>query len=177
MLGFNLILYPRLSYLLIALQFTKVLDDADMEAAARSITSGALLGSGQICMSTERVVVQRGAAPTLVPALQKYFSQSRAGDIHSDPETKITPLINEGAAESVLGLIQEAKVAGAELLLGDLTRDGAVVQPHILNGIKPGMRVFDRESFGPRKRNQLSHSLKKPLFIPCSSCLKWSESL
>ncbi|KAL5476695.1 hypothetical protein ACEPAI_2881 [Sanghuangporus weigelae] len=126
-----------------------VLDDADTEAAARSITYGALLGSGQICMSTERVIVQRGAASALLPALQKYFASIRAGDINSDSSARISSLINEGAAESVLNLMKEAKEAGAEVLLGDLKRDGAVVQPHVLSGIKPGMRAFDRESFGP----------------------------
>ena len=137
--------------MILCLEFVKVLDDADTDAAARSITYGTLRGSGQICMSTERVIVQRGAAATLVPALQKYFASIRAGDTNSDSSAKISSLINEGAAEGVLSLIKEAKDAGAEVILGDLKRDGAILQPHILNGIKPGMRAFDRESFGPRE--------------------------
>ena len=100
-------------------------------------------------MSTERVVVQRGAAATLVPALQREFEKLRAGDIEGDSNAKLPALINENAAENVLSLLREAKEAGAEVLVGDLTKEGAVLQPHIISDIKPGMRAFDRESFGP----------------------------
>ncbi|KAL5498738.1 hypothetical protein ACEPAH_2093 [Sanghuangporus vaninii] len=126
-----------------------VLDDADVDLAARSITFGCLLGSGQVCMSTERVIVQRSVASTLIPALQKHFASIRAGNIHTDPSTKISPLINDGAAESVLTLLSDAQKEGAEVIVGDLKRDGAVLQPHVLSGIRPGMKAFDRESFGP----------------------------
>lgn len=131
------------------LTLLKVLDDADIEAAARAIASGCLIGSGQVCMSTERVIVQRGAAGALVPALQKHFNSIRAGNIHADSKAKISSLINEGAAEGVLNLLRDAQKEGAQIIAGDLKRDGAVLQPHILSGIKPGMRAFDRESFGP----------------------------
>ncbi|EJD05454.1 aldehyde dehydrogenase [Fomitiporia mediterranea MF3/22] len=128
-----------------------VLEDADIEAAARCIADGALANSGQVCMSTERVIVQRGAVSSLLPALQKHFQRIRAGDTYaqSGGGARIPPLINEGSAESVLNLLREAQGEGAEILVGDLKRDGAVLNPHIVSGIRPGMRAFDRESFGP----------------------------
>jgi len=63
--------------------------------------------------------------------------------------TKLGPLFTEGSAENVVAMIAEAQAAGAEVLLGDLARRGAVIQPHLVKGVKPGMRLWERESFGP----------------------------
>lgn len=126
-----------------------MLDDADIPRAARAITSSALLHSGQICMSTERVIVQKGAADTLVTQLSILFKQIKAGDPRADANAAIGALFTERSAENVIAMIKEAVDAGAELLVGDLTREGAVVQPHIVAGVKPGMRLWERESFGP----------------------------
>lgn len=123
----------------------QVLEDADIARAAKAITSSALLHSGQICMSTERVIVQQKVAPTLASALVAEFSKLRSGG----PEANISVLFTDGSAESVISLLREAKEQGAEFLLGDATRDGAVVQPHIVSKVKPGMKLWDRESFGP----------------------------
>lgn len=58
-------------------------------------------------------------------------------------------MLNEAIAENVVEMMREAKAEGAEVLTGDLAREGAVVQPHILLGVKPGMRAWNQESFGP----------------------------
>ncbi|KAH9848740.1 aldehyde dehydrogenase [Lenzites betulinus] len=126
-----------------------VLDDADIPRAARAITSSALLHSGQICMSTERVIAQKGAADTLVTQLLTLFKQIKAGDPRADANVAIGALFTERSAENVIAMIKQAVDAGAELLVGDLAREGAVVQPHIVAGVKPGMRLWERESFGP----------------------------
>ncbi|KAI0628648.1 aldehyde dehydrogenase [Trametes polyzona] len=126
-----------------------VLDDADVPRAARAITSSALLHGGQICMSTERVIVQAGAAEALVGELTSLFSQTKAGDPQADASVAYGALFTESSAENVLGMIREAVAEGARVLLGDAKREGNVVQPHIVTGVKPGMRLWDRESFGP----------------------------
>ncbi|KAI0794096.1 aldehyde dehydrogenase [Fomes fomentarius] len=126
-----------------------VLADADIPRAARAITSAALLNSGQICMSTERVIVQQGAAPSLLQELTALFKQATAGDIDTDPSAVLGALFTEGSAENVVNMIKEAVASGATLVLGDVGRKGAVVQPHILTNVRPGMRLWDRESFGP----------------------------
>jgi len=123
-----------------------VLNDASITDAANTIVFGAMLHSGQICMSTERVIVQSGAAEPLIAQMQSLCQSLTAGD----PKTsKIGPLFTQGSAENVVGMISEARKAGAEVLLGDVVRDGAVVRPHIVKGVKPGMRLWERESFGP----------------------------
>ncbi|OJT02400.1 Vanillin dehydrogenase [Trametes pubescens] len=126
-----------------------VLDDADIPRAARAITSSAVLHGGQICMSTERVIIQKGAADALIAELTALFKQVIAGDPQSDPTVAFGALFTEGSAENVLKMIKEAVDAGAKLLVGDLTRNGAVVQPHIVADVKSGMRLWQRESFGP----------------------------
>ncbi|KAI0919057.1 hypothetical protein AcW1_003468 [Taiwanofungus camphoratus] len=122
-----------------------VLEDSDIAHAARAITSSALVHSGQICMSTERVIVQRKVAPALTSALTMHFSKMKAGG----PEKTLSALFTQTSAENLVSMLNEAIQLGAKLLLGDGKNEGAVVQPHIVTGVKPGMRLWERESFGP----------------------------
>ncbi|KZT69478.1 aldehyde dehydrogenase [Daedalea quercina L-15889] len=122
-----------------------VLEDADLESAAKAITIGTLLNSGQICMSTERVIVQRSVAAQLSAAIQQQFSGLKAGG----PGHPLGPLFSEASAERIVGLIRDAKAAGAEILLGDATREGAVVQPHIITKVTRDMQLWHDETFGP----------------------------
>jgi acyl-CoA reductase-like NAD-dependent aldehyde dehydrogenase len=127
-----------------------VLNDASIPDAAQGIVWGAMLHSGQICMSTERVIVQRGAADALIAQIKTLSESLTVGDLQADSQNaKLGPLFSEASAENVISMITEARAAGAEVLLGDLSRQGAVVRPHLIAGVKPGMRLWERESFGP----------------------------
>lgn len=126
----------------------KVLNDATLDAAARAIVSGAMTYSGQMCVSTERVIVQRQVSEELISKIKSYASKLKAEDPFKDG-TKIGCVFNQGAAKNIINMIQSAVNDGAELLLGDLKADGAFVQPHIVLGTKPGSTLWDRESFGP----------------------------
>lgn len=125
-----------------------VLNDAKIDVAARGIIAGALLHSGQLCLSTERVIVQREVSTKLIECLKAVASKLKAGDVNST-DARLGPLFNENAAKEVVSMIKEAVDGGAQLLLGDLKHVGAFVQPHIVLGTKPGTRLWDRESFGP----------------------------
>lgn len=105
-------------------------------------------------MSTERVIIQRGVYQAIISAVTAYCQKLKAGDPTTDSTAKLSALFSEGSAENVLNMVREAKEAGAELLLGDLKRQGSVVQPHLLTSVKPGMRVWDKETFGPGTRNR-----------------------
>lgn len=96
-------------------------------------------------MSTERIIVQRGVAHALMSALVDHFKGLRAGG----PEEPLSALISEASAENVMTMLHEAKEAGASILVGDMERRGAVVQPHLIANVKPGMRLWEQESFGP----------------------------
>lgn len=100
-------------------------------------------------MSTERVIVQKGAADALTAAIKDLCSNISAGDPSADKKSLLSALFTEGSAENVLKLVKSAQADGAEIILGDLTRDKTVVQPHVIKGVKPGMQLWGTESFGP----------------------------
>ncbi|EIN08994.1 aldehyde dehydrogenase [Punctularia strigosozonata HHB-11173 SS5] len=126
-----------------------VLKDANLEEAARAIIFGSMFNSGQICMSTERVIVQKPVAKPLLEAITNVAAKLKAGDPSSDASAKLSALFDAGSAQNIVNMISEAKAEGATVLLGDAKNVGAVVQPHVVTGVKPGMRLWDRESFGP----------------------------
>ncbi|KAI0331638.1 aldehyde dehydrogenase [Cubamyces sp. BRFM 1775] len=126
-----------------------VLDDADVPRAARAITSSALLQSGQTCMSTERIIVQRGAAGRLVEELAGFFGHIKAGNPDQDKSVHIGAMFNPGLAKNAIDMVKEAVSQGAKVLVGDLRHEGAVMQPHLLLEVKPGMRIWERETFAP----------------------------
>ena len=144
-------LLPPLFLLFTDLSFvsSQILDDADLPRAARAVASSTLLNSGQICMSTERVIIQRGAAEAFVEQLTGIFKQVKAGDFQNDSSAMIGALFSEASAENVVSLLKEAVDAGAKVAVGDMQRQGTIVQPHVVLDVKPGMRLWDRESFGP----------------------------
>ncbi|ESK92591.1 vanillin dehydrogenase [Moniliophthora roreri MCA 2997] len=121
-----------------------VLNDAPVKEAAKHILAGAMLHSGQICMSTERVIAQSGVAEELFAEICSLANKLKS-------EQKLGALFSQDHAESVLGLVREAQKEGAQVLVGDVTRSGAVVNPHVLLVEKPNrkMRFWERESFGP----------------------------
>lgn len=124
-----------------------VLADADIEQASRAIVYGALLFSGQICMSTERVIVQRPVFEPLVAAIKRHIDTLTVGD---PEQSHLSSLFTGGSADNVLAMLKEAKEAGAEVLLGDMKKSGpALLKPHVVTGVKTDTRLWQRETFGP----------------------------
>lgn len=130
------------------LSYRQILEDANIEDAARSLIYGGLLNSGQICMSTERIIVLRPVLERLITALQKHIANLNIGDPF-DPSNHLSALFTEGSAENVVRLLRDAQEKGAEVIVGDVGREGAVVRPHLVVGVRPGMQLWERESFGP----------------------------
>jgi len=124
-----------------------VLGDADLDAAAAAASFGAFLNSGQICMSTERIVVERSAAAALGEKLARRAADLVVGDPR-DHGTMIGPVVNDAARERILALIEDARSQGAEVLAGG-EADGNVIRPTVLAGVTSGMRIYGEESFGP----------------------------
>jgi acyl-CoA reductase-like NAD-dependent aldehyde dehydrogenase len=124
-----------------------VLEDADLDAAAAAANFGAFMHQGQICMSTERIVVDRRVADEFSQKLAERASRLKVGDPR-DPSTQIGPLINAGALDRVSELVEDAVEKGAQLLTGG-EADGLVYQPTVLRGVTPEMRIYSEESFGP----------------------------
>jgi acyl-CoA reductase-like NAD-dependent aldehyde dehydrogenase len=125
-----------------------VLDDADLEYAVNAVAFAAYLNSGQICMSADRVLVHRAVADEFTALLAEKAKHLPGGD-PSDPSVVIGPLINADAARRVAGLVAEASAAGARVLAGGGTPDGAHYPATVLAGVTPDMRVHTEEIFGP----------------------------
>src|SRR4051795_3926614 len=124
-----------------------VLPDADLDEAVNAAGFGAFMNSGQICMSTERVVIDRSIADDFGEKLAAKASGLPTGDPR-DEGTAIGPVINPGAVERIRGLLEDAKAKGAKVLAGGEI-EGSVVQPTVLAGVTPEMKIYYEESFGP----------------------------
>jgi len=124
-----------------------VLDDADLDAAVDGIAFGAFFNQGQICMSTERVIVDRKIADALIDKLAAKARTLRAGD-PTDATAQLGAMVSVDAAKRVQALVEDARAHGAALPVG-LHMDGAIVQPAIVDGVTPAMRLYNEESFGP----------------------------
>ncbi|MBB3397086.1 MULTISPECIES: aldehyde dehydrogenase [unclassified Rhizobium] len=124
-----------------------VLDDADIEQAVAAAAFGAYMNQGQICMSTERIVVDDKIADTFVEALAAKVKTLKAGD----PRKANTPLgsvVDSRAAQRIDALVRDAVSKGA-VLAGGGDVNGTIVDATLLDRVTPAMRIYAEESFGP----------------------------
>ncbi|MCQ8782688.1 aldehyde dehydrogenase [Mangrovibrevibacter kandeliae] len=125
-----------------------VLDDADIDAAVNAAAFGAFANQGQICMSTERLIVDARVADAFVEKLSAKAKALPSGNPRG--HVVLGALVDEGAAARMDELIADATQKGAKLVAGG-TRDGAIVPATLLDGVSPQMRIYAEESFGPVK--------------------------
>jgi vanillin dehydrogenase len=124
-----------------------VLDDADIEEAVKAAAFGAFFNQGQVCISTERIIVDQAVADEFLDGFAQKVSTLRAGD----PRTGNFPLgmmISREAAVRIKGLVEDAISKGATLV-SDFELDDIIVQPVLLDGVTSAMRIYHEESFGP----------------------------
>jgi vanillin dehydrogenase len=124
-----------------------VLADADLDRAVTAATFGSFMHQGQICMSTERIVIDRSVAAEFAERLAERASSLRVGDPRG-PDTQIGPLVNEAAVKRVAEHVEDAVSKGAKLVAGG-EANGRFFPPTVLMGVTPEMRVYSEESFGP----------------------------
>lgn len=124
-----------------------VLDDADLDAAVEAAAFGAYFNQGQICMSTERLVVDAKVADAFVDKLASKVASLRAGD-PQDSASVLGSLIDGSAGQRIKALIDDALAKGARLVTGGQL-DGSIMQATLLDGVTRDMRLYHEESFGP----------------------------
>ena len=124
-----------------------VLADADLDRAVAAATFGSFMNQGQICMSTERIVIDRSVAEEFAERLAERASSLRVGDPR-EPDTQIGPLVNEAAVKRVAEHVEDAVSKGAKLVTGGEAH-GRFFPPTVLMDVSPEMRVYSEESFGP----------------------------
>jgi benzaldehyde dehydrogenase (NAD) len=124
-----------------------VMEDADLEVAASNAAWGAWLHQGQICMATGLILAPASKAEKLTEILTTKAHHLPVGD-PSKEECALGPLIAEGEAKRIEGIVQDAVAKGATLHVGGQAK-GTLFPATVLSGVKPGMRAFDEEIFGP----------------------------
>jgi acyl-CoA reductase-like NAD-dependent aldehyde dehydrogenase len=124
-----------------------VLDDADLDAAVNAAAFGAFLNQGQICMSTERIVVDARIADEFVKRLSAKAASLPVRDPSLGP-TVLGSIVDERAASRIEGLVNDALEKGAHLAAGGKA-EGTLMQATILDRVTPKMRIYAEESFGP----------------------------
>lgn len=119
-----------------------VLDDADLQQAAAGAIFGAFANAGQICMSTERIIVDESIADDFVALISQ-----RASAL---PATLLGPVVDLKTVQRCNALIDDALSKGAHLLCGGKA-DSTQMRATLLDGVTSEMRIWHEESFGPVK--------------------------
>ncbi|MBC1184408.1 aldehyde dehydrogenase [Kluyvera sichuanensis] len=119
-----------------------VLDDADIDQAAAGATFGAFANAGQICMSTERIIVEQAIAEPFIDALVKR--------VNGLPDGLLGSVVDKKTVDRCNALIDDALAHGATLLTGGKA-DSTLMSATLLDGVTPAMRLWHEESFGPVK--------------------------
>ena len=124
-----------------------VLPDADLDEVANLAVSSAYTNAGQVCISAQRLIVMDSVREALIETMKPKVEALKVGDPLLE-ETGIGPMVRKSDASRVERWIQEAVGDGAQLVYGG-ERDGALMQPTLLDGATPDMRVCREELFGP----------------------------
>src|SRR5258706_212792 len=124
-----------------------VLDDADLDAAVAAAAFGAYMNSGQVCMSTERIIVEERIGDAFMAKFNRKVSTLVAGD-PSLGQTPLGSIIDPQAAARIRELIDDAVARGARLHQA-APADGTLLSAAVLDRVTPAMRIYAQESFGP----------------------------
>lgn len=139
-----------------------VLEDADLDEAARDIVAGAYSYSGQRCTAVKRVLVLDAVADTLVEKIKERVLALKVG--MPQDAVQVTPLINAKAADFVQELIDDAIEKGATLLCGN-RREGNLMYPTLFDNVTTDMRLAWEEPFGPVLPILRIHSVEEGIDI------------
>lgn len=121
--------------------------DADLEFAAKRCALGAFSNAGQICVSVQRIYIQRAVHDRFLELFLESCRKIRMGD-PMDEATDLGPMIEEAAAVRTEEWVKEAVAEGAKVLLGG-NRKAAFMEPTVLAGTRPSMKVCGEEVFAP----------------------------
>ncbi|MBF7685569.1 aldehyde dehydrogenase family protein [Acinetobacter sp. B10A] len=124
-----------------------ILDDAPLDLAVALTINGRFLHQGQICMSTNRVIVDAKIYDQFIEKLIPAVKNIKSGD-PSLKDTLVGPIINQSQIDSIKGIIAKGLEQGAELLVkGEIS--GNLITPHVFGNVQPDMSLAKEESFGP----------------------------
>jgi acyl-CoA reductase-like NAD-dependent aldehyde dehydrogenase len=125
-----------------------VLADADIDAAVDATVFGAFANQGQICMSTERVIIEEPVADEFAAKLAKRVAALPSGDPRQG-DVVLGSVVGRATVDRVQRLVNAAVAQGAKLLTGGAAQ-GTIMQGIVVDHVRPEMALFREESFGPQ---------------------------
>ncbi|MCR9160021.1 MAG: NAD-dependent succinate-semialdehyde dehydrogenase [Nannocystaceae bacterium] len=127
-----------------------VLEDADVELAAKACAQGRLVNNGQSCIAAKRMIVHRSIVGPFTEALVSEFESRRVGDPRSE-DTQLGPMARVDLRDELAGLVRASTALGARTVCGGEVpdREGAWFPPTVLDGVDATMAVAREETFGP----------------------------
>jgi succinate-semialdehyde dehydrogenase/glutarate-semialdehyde dehydrogenase len=127
-----------------------VFEDADLDVAVEGAMQAKFRNGGQACTAANRFLVHEKVYGPFAAAVTRRVKALRVGS-GSDPDTDIGPLVDGRAVAKVIGLVERAVAAGAQLLAGGqaVQRPGYFFEPTVLTGVAPGSEIAAEELFGP----------------------------
>jgi acyl-CoA reductase-like NAD-dependent aldehyde dehydrogenase len=124
-----------------------VLDDADLDEAVKAAAFGAFMNQGQICMSTERIIVVDAVADAFVAKFQAKVATLAVGDPR-EGKTPLGAVVDARTVAHVESLVADAIAAGAVQVNGGASK-GVLMPATVIDKVTPAMKLFRDESFGP----------------------------
>ncbi|MDE2180815.1 MAG: aldehyde dehydrogenase family protein [candidate division NC10 bacterium] len=124
-----------------------IMPDADLEKVAAAVAATGYTNAGQVCISTQRVLTSGQVYGDFLDALKPKVEALVTGN-PLDAKTKVGPMIRERDAIRVGEWVREAVASGARVVAGG-ERRGAIYAPTVVADVKPDMRIFCDELFGP----------------------------
>ena len=124
-----------------------VLDDANLDEAVNAAAFGAFMNQGQICMSTERIIVQGGIGDAFVKKFAAKAAALPAGD-PSSGNVVLGSVVGPETVARLKELTDDAVAKGAKLVVAGKV-NGTIMSAIVLDNVTRDMRVYSEESFGP----------------------------
>ncbi|MFV0409010.1 MAG: aldehyde dehydrogenase family protein [Paracoccus sp. (in: a-proteobacteria)] len=127
-----------------------VFDDCDVDLTAACLERGILPNAGQFCVAGSRIIVQRGVSEMLAERLAARFALPRPAATWA-AEAGFSPIISDGQLQRIHGIVQAARMQGAELLCGGdrFDHEGSFYRPTLIAGVTADNPAVTEEIFGP----------------------------
>ncbi len=156
-----------------------VFADADLDAAADGVVFGLVFNAGQCCVSGSRLVVERSIADDFARRVVEKIGRLRIGD-PLDEATQVGAIVDPRQHDRILGLIEEGKQSGAQLLCGGgalASATGRFVQPTVFTDTTRDMSIVREEIFGPVLAIQTFETFEEALSVANDTCFGLAGSI
>jgi len=139
---------------------------ADLDLAAKAICDSRVINSGQVCNCAERVYVERAVAHAFIDKVTARMADVRYGDPIADPTVHMGPLVNRQGLDKVAAMVERARGAGAEVILGGSVApvdQGYHYLPTVVANCRHDMEIMRAEIFGPVLPIQVVDSVEEAI--------------